>query len=41
MSGRVFDNTSYDSTALIILVRKRTDARITDLARRKDESGEA
>src|SRR5215472_222275 len=36
MSGRVFDNTSDDSTALIFLVRKGADARIGDLARRKD-----
>src|SRR5262249_10153131 len=36
MSGRVFDNTSDDGTALIVLVRKCADARIGDLARRKD-----
>jgi hypothetical protein len=36
MSGRIFDNTSDDSTALIVLVRKCADARIADLARRKD-----
>src|SRR5215472_2209068 len=36
MSGRVSDNTSDDSTALIVLVRKCADARIANLARRKD-----
>src|SRR5215471_5848950 len=36
MSGRVSDNTSDDSTALIVLVRKCANARIADLARRKD-----
>jgi hypothetical protein len=39
MSGRVFDNASNDSTTLIVLVGKYTDARILDLARRKDNLG--
>jgi len=36
MSGRVLDDPSDDSAAPIVAVRECADARIGDLARRKD-----